>query len=40
MLVKMFQISNVLMELRKVCSHPYLLKDVEPRLEDANEAFT
>ncbi|EFH45565.1 hypothetical protein ARALYDRAFT_328538 [Arabidopsis lyrata subsp. lyrata] len=34
------KISNVLMDLRKVCSHPYLLKDVEPRLEDANEAFT
>ncbi|CAB79908.1 putative protein [Arabidopsis thaliana] len=34
------KISNVLMKLRQVCSHPYLLPDFEPRFEDANEAFT
>lgn len=35
----MFQKSYVLMELRKVCSHPYLLDGAEPTFEDANEAF-
>ncbi|XP_023635622.1 CHD3-type chromatin-remodeling factor CHR7 isoform X1 [Capsella rubella] len=33
------KISNVLMELRKVCSHPYLLDGAEPKLENADEAF-
>ncbi|MBA0627525.1 hypothetical protein Godav_005029 [Gossypium davidsonii] len=30
---------NVVMELRKLCCHPYMLEGVEPDIEDANEAF-
>ncbi|XWS72736.1 hypothetical protein CRYUN_Cryun02cG0066000 [Craigia yunnanensis] len=30
---------NVVMELRKLCCHPYMLEGVEPNLEDANEAY-
>ncbi|XVF35658.1 hypothetical protein REPUB_Repub18cG0165100 [Reevesia pubescens] len=30
---------NVVMELRKLCCHPYMLEGVEPDLEDANEAY-
>ncbi|XVF89383.1 hypothetical protein PTKIN_Ptkin19aG0125900 [Pterospermum kingtungense] len=29
---------NVVMELRKLCCHPYMLEGVEPDIEDANEA--
>ncbi|KAK8660697.1 hypothetical protein V6N13_051612 [Hibiscus sabdariffa] len=29
---------NVVMELRKLCCHPYMLEGVEPVIEDANEA--
>lgn len=28
-----------MMELRKVCCHPYMLEGVEPVIHDANEAF-
>ncbi|XP_022754460.1 CHD3-type chromatin-remodeling factor PICKLE-like isoform X2 [Durio zibethinus] len=30
---------NVVMELRKLCCHPYMLEGVEPDIEDANEAY-
>ncbi|XP_010525929.1 PREDICTED: CHD3-type chromatin-remodeling factor PICKLE-like [Tarenaya hassleriana] len=30
---------NVVMELRKLCCHPYMLEGVEPDIEDPNEAF-
>ncbi|CAN8315046.1 unnamed protein product [Cochlearia groenlandica] len=30
---------NIMMELRKVCCHPYMLEGVEPVIHDANEAF-
>ncbi|KAJ4827142.1 hypothetical protein Tsubulata_024448 [Turnera subulata] len=30
---------NVVMELRKLCCHPYMLEGVEPDLEDSNESF-
>lgn len=36
-----YQISliNVVMELRKLCCHPYMLEGVEPDIEDAIESF-
>lgn len=36
-----FQISlnNVVMELRKLCCHGYMLEGVDPGSEDANEAY-
>ncbi|KAH9760403.1 CHD3-type chromatin-remodeling factor PICKLE [Citrus sinensis] len=30
---------NVVMELRKLCCHPYMLEGVEPDIEDTNESF-
>ncbi|KAF7149908.1 hypothetical protein RHSIM_Rhsim02G0208200 [Rhododendron simsii] len=30
---------NVVMELRKLCCHPYMLEGVEPEIEDPNESF-
>ncbi|XP_057959148.1 CHD3-type chromatin-remodeling factor PICKLE-like [Malania oleifera] len=30
---------NVVMELRKLCCHPYMLEGVEPDMEDTNESF-
>nr|XP_008377664.2 CHD3-type chromatin-remodeling factor PICKLE isoform X2 [Malus domestica]XP_028962583.1 CHD3-type chromatin-remodeling factor PICKLE isoform X2 [Malus domestica] len=30
---------NVVMELRKLCCHPFMLEGVEPDIEDPNEAF-
>ncbi|KAM7276909.1 hypothetical protein ACFE04_018775 [Oxalis oulophora] len=30
---------NVVMELRKLCCHPYMLEGVEPEIKDSNEAF-
>ncbi|XP_052209681.1 CHD3-type chromatin-remodeling factor PICKLE-like [Diospyros lotus] len=30
---------NVVMELRKLCCHPYMLEGVEPEIEDTNEAY-
>ncbi|XP_019087304.1 PREDICTED: CHD3-type chromatin-remodeling factor CHR7-like [Camelina sativa] len=33
------KVANVLMELRKVCSHPYLLDGVEPTFVNADEDF-
>ncbi|XP_048331491.2 CHD3-type chromatin-remodeling factor PICKLE isoform X2 [Ziziphus jujuba] len=30
---------NVVMELRKLCCHPYMLEGVEPDIEDANESY-
>ncbi|CAI0416517.1 unnamed protein product, partial [Linum tenue] len=30
---------NVVMELRKLCCHPYMLEGVEPAIEDPNESF-
>ncbi|KAL6345794.1 hypothetical protein AAG906_017546 [Vitis piasezkii] len=30
---------NVVMELRKLCCHPYMLEGVEPDIEDATEAY-
>ncbi|XP_019437785.1 PREDICTED: CHD3-type chromatin-remodeling factor PICKLE-like isoform X2 [Lupinus angustifolius] len=30
---------NVVMELRKLCCHPYMLEGVEPDIGDANESF-
>ncbi|KAK7283118.1 hypothetical protein RIF29_12416 [Crotalaria pallida] len=30
---------NVVMELRKLCCHPYMLEGVEPDIEDAKESF-
>uniref|UniRef100_A0A6N2N8A0 CHD3-type chromatin-remodeling factor PICKLE n=1 Tax=Salix viminalis TaxID=40686 RepID=A0A6N2N8A0_SALVM len=30
---------NVVMELRKLCCHPYMLEGVEPDIEDINESF-
>ncbi|GMJ11122.1 CYTOKININ-HYPERSENSITIVE 2, hypersensitive to red and blue 2, GYMNOS [Hibiscus trionum] len=30
---------NVVMELRKLCCHPYMLEGVEPNIEDTNEAY-
>ncbi|KAI7995163.1 CHD3-type chromatin-remodeling factor PICKLE [Camellia lanceoleosa] len=30
---------NVVMELRKLCCHPYMLEGVEPDIEDVNESF-
>ncbi|XP_061365248.1 CHD3-type chromatin-remodeling factor PICKLE isoform X2 [Gastrolobium bilobum] len=30
---------NVVMELRKLCCHPYMLEGVEPEIDDANESF-
>lgn len=30
---------NVVMELRKLCCHPYMLEGVEPVIPDSNEAF-
>ncbi|CAA7032933.1 unnamed protein product [Microthlaspi erraticum] len=32
-------LNNIMMELRKVCCHPYMLEGVEPVIHDANEAF-
>ncbi|CAH8390357.1 unnamed protein product [Eruca vesicaria subsp. sativa] len=32
-------LNNIMMELRKVCCHPYMLEGVEPLIHDANEAF-
>lgn len=36
-----YQISliNVVMELRKLCCHPYMLEGVEPDIEDTKESF-
>ncbi|KAE8701589.1 CHD3-type chromatin-remodeling factor PICKLE [Hibiscus syriacus] len=31
-------LNNVVMELRKLCCHPYMLEGVEPVIQDANEA--
>lgn len=31
-------LSNVVMELRKLCGHPYLLDGVEPNVRNQNEA--
>ncbi|XP_024004425.1 CHD3-type chromatin-remodeling factor PICKLE [Eutrema salsugineum] len=33
------KVSNVLMELRKVCLHPYMFEGVLPEFKDAHEAF-
>ncbi|XP_013591527.1 PREDICTED: CHD3-type chromatin-remodeling factor PICKLE [Brassica oleracea var. oleracea] len=33
------KISNVLMELRKACLHPYMVEGVESQIKDANEAL-
>ncbi|KAM6561497.1 hypothetical protein CsatA_030736 [Cannabis sativa] len=30
---------NVVMELRKLCCHPYMLEGVEPDIQDSNESF-
>ncbi|XP_044472362.1 CHD3-type chromatin-remodeling factor PICKLE-like isoform X2 [Mangifera indica] len=30
---------NVVMELRKLCCHPYMLEGVEPNIEDTNESY-
>ncbi|XP_074276620.1 CHD3-type chromatin-remodeling factor PICKLE-like isoform X2 [Silene latifolia] len=30
---------NVVMELRKLCCHPYMLEGVEPVIQDSNESF-
>ncbi|PQQ21046.1 CHD3-type chromatin-remodeling factor PICKLE [Prunus yedoensis var. nudiflora] len=30
---------NVVMELRKLCCHPYMLEGVEPDIEDSNESY-
>ncbi|XP_010526237.1 PREDICTED: CHD3-type chromatin-remodeling factor PICKLE-like [Tarenaya hassleriana] len=30
---------NVVMELRKLCCHPYMLEGVDPNIEDPNEAY-
>ncbi|XAR71032.1 DNA helicase [Bertholletia excelsa] len=30
---------NVVMELRKLCCHPYMLEGVEPEIEDAKESY-
>ncbi|XP_044463556.1 CHD3-type chromatin-remodeling factor PICKLE-like isoform X3 [Mangifera indica] len=30
---------NVVMELRKLCCHPYMLEGVEPDIEDTNESY-
>ncbi|CAH2061075.1 unnamed protein product [Thlaspi arvense] len=32
-------LNNIMMELRKVCCHPYMLEGVEPVIHDAHEAF-
>lgn len=32
-------LNNIMMELRKVCCHPYMLEGVEPLIHDTNEAF-
>lgn len=29
---------NVVMELRKLCCHPYMLEGVEPDIEDSSES--
>ncbi|KAF4352937.1 hypothetical protein G4B88_001370 [Cannabis sativa] len=32
-------LNNVVMELRKLCCHPYMLEGVEPDIEDSNQSF-
>lgn len=32
-------LNNVIMELRKLCCHPYMLEGVEPDIEDSGEAY-
>ncbi|KAH9303460.1 hypothetical protein KI387_015043, partial [Taxus chinensis] len=32
-------LNNVMMELRKLCGHPYMLEGVEPDVQDVQEAY-
>ncbi|GAB4854668.1 hypothetical protein Ancab_023251 [Ancistrocladus abbreviatus] len=32
-------LNNVVMELRKLCCHPYMLEGVEPQIQDMNESY-
>ncbi|XP_057845926.2 CHD3-type chromatin-remodeling factor PICKLE [Cryptomeria japonica] len=32
-------LNNVVMELRKICAHPYMLEGVEPQISNAHEAY-
>ncbi|XP_047326657.1 CHD3-type chromatin-remodeling factor PICKLE-like [Impatiens glandulifera] len=34
-----FSLNNVVMELRKLCCHPYMLEGVEPNIPDLKESF-
>lgn len=37
--VNQISLINVVMELRKLCCHPYMLEGVEPDIEDPTEAY-
>jgi len=39
MFLNQISLINVVMELRKLCCHPYMLEGVEPDIDDAKEAY-